>query len=211
MIIDVHGHYTTAPAALGAWRDLQIAGLKDPSKTPSVADLKISDDEIRETIETNQLRLMKERGSDLTIFSPRASFMAHHIGDFQTSSTWAAICNELCFRVSELFPDHFIPAAMLPQSPGVDPATCIPELVKCVEQYGNVGINLNPDPSGGYWTSPPLSDKSWYPIYEKMVEYDIPAMIHVSTSCNSCFHTTGSHYLNADTTAFMQCLTSDLI
>ncbi len=34
MIIDVHGHYTTAPAALGAWRDLQIAGLKDPSKAP---------------------------------------------------------------------------------------------------------------------------------------------------------------------------------
>src|SRR5258708_13574713 len=89
MIIDVHGHYTTAPAALGAWRDLQIAGLKDPSKAPRASDLKISDDEIRETIETNQLKLMKQRGSDLTIFSPRASFMAHHIGDFQTSSTWA--------------------------------------------------------------------------------------------------------------------------
>src|SRR5258708_13745310 len=76
MIIDVHGHYTTAPAALGAWRDLQIAGLKDPSKAPRASDLKISDDEIRETIETNQLKLMKQRGSDLTIFSPRASFMA---------------------------------------------------------------------------------------------------------------------------------------
>ena len=74
----------------------------------------------------------------------------------------------------------------------------------------SIGINLNPDPSGGHWTSPPLSDRHWYPIYEKMVEYDIPAMIHVSTSCNSCFHTTGAHYLNADTTAFMQCLTSDL-
>jgi 4-oxalmesaconate hydratase len=73
-----------------------------------------------------------------------------------------------------------------------------------------VAINLNPDPSGGHWTSPPLSDRYWYPIYEKMVEYDIPAMIHVSTSCNACFHTTGAHYLNADTTAFMQCLTSDL-
>jgi hypothetical protein len=82
--------------------------------------------------------------------------------------------------------------------------------VKCVEQYGNVAINLNPDPSGGHWTSPPLSDRHWYPIYEKMVEYDIPAMVHVSTSCNACFHTTGAHYLNADTTAFMQCLTSDL-
>ena len=90
---------------------------------------------LRETIETNQLRLMKERGLDLTIFSPRASFMAHHIGDFQTSSTWSAICNELCYRVSQLFPDNFIGAAMLPQSPGVDPATCIPELEKCVREY----------------------------------------------------------------------------
>jgi len=99
---------------------------------------------------------------------------------------------------------------MLPQSPGVDPRTCIPELEKCVKDYGFVGINLNPDPSGGHWTSPPLSDRHWYPIYEKMVELDIPAMIHVSTSCNACFHTTGAHYLNADTTAFMQCLTSDL-
>ena len=90
LIIDVHGHYTTAPPALGAWRDLQIAALKDPSKAPKASELKISDDDIRETIETNQLKLMKQRGSDLTIFSPRASFMAHHIGDFATSSTWAA-------------------------------------------------------------------------------------------------------------------------
>ena len=210
MIIDVHGHYTTAPKALEAWRNQQIAGIKDPAARPRVSDLKISDDEIRETIESNQLKQMKSRGSDLTIFSPRASFMAHHIGDFQVSSTWAAICNELCYRVSRLFPDHFIPAAMLPQSPGVDPETCVPELRKCVEQFGAVAINLNPDPSGGHWTSPPLTDRHWYPIYEALVEYDIPAMIHVSTSCNACFHTTGAHYINADTTAFMQLIQGDL-
>ena len=210
LIIDVHGHYTTAPAALGAWRDLQVDALKDPSIVADPKALKISDDEIRESIETNQLTKMRERGSDLTIFSPRASFMAHHIGDFQASSTWAAICNELCARVAQLFPHHFIGAAMLPQSPGVDPASCIPELEKCVEDYGFVGLNLNPDPSGGHWTSPPLTDRHWYPIYEKMVEYDIPAMIHVSTSCNACFHTTGAHYLNADTTAFMQLIQGDL-
>jgi len=210
VIIDIHGHYTTAPKALEAWRNAQIAGIKDPAARPKVADLKISDDEIRETIETNQLKLMRQRGSDLTVFSPRASFMAHHIGDFEVSSTWAAICNELCYRVSQLFPQSFIPAAMLPQSPGVAPETCIPELVKCVEQYGNVAINLNPDPSGGHWTSPPLTDRWWYPIYEKMVVYDIPAMIHVSTSCNACFHTTGAHYINADTTAFMQLIQGDL-
>ena len=209
MIIDCHGHYTTAPKALDEWRKRQIAGIEDAARMPSPAELKISDDELRESIETNQLRLMKERGADLTIFSPRASFMAHHIGDFQVSSTWAAICNELCARVSQLFPDNFIGAAMLPQSPGVDPKTCIPELEKCVG-YGFVAVNLNPDPSGGHWREPPLTDRHWYPLYEKLVEYDLPAMIHVSTSCNPCFHTTGAHYLNADTTAFMQCLTGDL-
>ena len=210
MIIDCHGHYTTAPKALEAWRNRQIAGIKDPAQAPKAAELKISDDELRELIEANQLRLMKERGCDLTIFSPRASFMAHHIGDFAISSTWASICNELIFRVSKLFPDHFIGAAMLPQSPGVDPKTCIPELEKCVRDYGFVAINLNPDPSGGHWTSPPLTDRAWYPIYEKMVEWDIPAMVHVSTSCNPAFHTTGAHYINADTTAVMQFIQGDL-
>lgn len=210
MIIDIHGHYTTAPKALEAWRNRQIAGIRDPAATPKVAELHISDDEIRETIETNQLRQMRERGADLTVFSPRASFMAHHLGDFQVSSTWAAICNELCHRVSLLFPDHFIPAAMLPQSPGVPPETCLPELDRCVREYGAVAVNLNPDPSGGHWTSPPLTDRHWYPLYERLVEHDVPAMIHVSTSCNPAFHTTGAHYINADTTAFMQLIQGDL-
>lgn len=210
MIIDCHGHYTTAPQALEDWRKRQIANLATPELGPKVSELRISDDELRETIEQNQLRLMKERGSDLTIFSPRASYMAHHIGDFNTSATWAAICNELCYRVAQLFPEHFIGAAMLPQSPGVDPKTCLAELDKCINEYGFVGLNLNPDPSGGHWNSPPLSDRQWYPIYERMAEYDIPAMIHVSTSCNDCFHTTGDYYLGADTTAFMQLMKSDL-
>jgi 4-oxalmesaconate hydratase len=210
MIIDCHGHFTTAPAELEGWRKRQIAGLKNPAEAPVRADLRITDAQLQESIEANQLRLMDERGIDLTIFSPRASFMAHHIGGFETSAEWAAICNELCFRVSELYPERFVPAAMLPQSPGVDPATCSRELTRCVEEYGAVALNLNPDPSGGYWTAPPLTDRSWYPIYEKMVEYDIPAMVHVSTSINPAFHTTGAHYLNADTTAFMQLVQGDL-
>jgi 4-oxalmesaconate hydratase len=210
MIIDCHGHYTTAPPALEGWRKRQIAALSDRVVAPQSSDLRIGDDELCASVADNQLRKMQERGIDLTIFSPRASYMAHHIGDFATSSAWASICNELCYRVTRLFPDHFAGAAMLPQSPGVDPATCIPELERCVVEYGFVAINLNPDPSGGHWNAPPLSDRSWYPIYEKMVEHRIPAMIHVSTSCNPAFHTTGAHYLNADTTAFMQCLTSDL-
>ncbi|GAA1852301.1 amidohydrolase family protein [Microbacterium koreense] len=211
MIIDIHGHYTTAPAGLGAWRDLQIAFVGGEGRAPDPAALKISDDDICETIEANQLRLMDDRGIDVTVFSPRASFMAHHIGDFGVSATWARICNDLVARIQRLFPDRFFAGAMLPQSPGVDPVTTIAELTRAVEELGAVAVNLNPDPSGGEWSAPSLTDRYWYPIYEKLVEYEIPGMVHVSTTCRpEVFHTTGDHYLGADTTAFMQLLKGDL-
>lgn len=211
MIIDVHGHYTTAPAELGLWRDLQIAYAAGAGDAPDPEALVISDDAIRESLEANQLRLMNERGSDVTFFSPRASFMAHHIGDLEVSKTWARLCNDLCARVAQLYPDRFLMGAMLPQSPGADPATSVPELVRAVEELGAVTVNLNPDPSAGRWTAPPITDRAWYPIYEKLVEYEVPAMVHVSTTClPTTHHTTGDHYLNADTTAFMQLLRGDL-
>ncbi len=209
-VIDCHGHYTTAPKSLEDWRGRQIATLNDRKNSPKARDLRISDDELRDSIEKNQLRQMRERGIDLTIFSPRAAFMAHHIGDFETSSTWASVCNALIYRITSLFPGNYCGAAMLPQSPGVAPATCIAEIKRCVLEYGFVGVNLNPDPSGGHWTSPSLADRHWYPIYETLVELDVPAMVHVSTSCNACFHTTGAHYINADTTAVMQLIDSNL-
>ena len=210
MIIDAHGHYTTAPKAFEAWRLRQIEAVKNASAMPSASELHISDAEIQDSLEANQLRQMRDRGHDLTIFSPRAIFMAHHVGDFRVSSIWAALCNDLIHRVTTLYPGQFAQAIMLPQSPGVDPSTCIAEIDRCLREFNIVGVNLNPDPSGGFWTSPPLSDRTWYPLYEKLVEHDLPAMIHVSQSCNACFHTVGAHYLNADTTAFMQCLESDL-
>ena len=209
MIIDVHGHYTTAPGPLGSWRDAQVAGLEDPARRPDPAGPAISDDEIRASLEAQQLRQMDERGIDVTVFSPRASFMAHHIGDFETSATWARICNDLCHRVAELYPQRFAFGAMLPQSPGVAPATVLDELERVVD-LGAVAVNINPDPSGGRWDAPPLTDRSWYPLWEKLSELGVPAMVHVSTSCNPAFHTTGAHYLNADTTAFMQLLQGDL-
>ena len=120
MIIDCHGHYTTAPAAHTAWRERQLAG--DAPTYPT-----ISDDEIRESVQ-GQLRLMDERGIDLTIFSPRASAMAHHLGDARTSADWTRVCNDLVHRVVTLYPDRFAGVGQLPQSPGVPVERSIPEL-----------------------------------------------------------------------------------
>jgi len=209
MIIDCHGHYTTAPDPHQDYRAAQMARLQNPS-LPEPQSAIISDDQIRESIELNQLKLLRERGADMTIFSPRASTMAHHVGDEQVSKTWTAACNNLIARVVELFPEQFIGVCQLPQSPGVPIENSIAELERCVSELGFVGCNLNPDPSGGHWTAPPLTDRHWYPFFEKMVELDVPAMIHVSGSCNPNFHATGAHYINADTTAFMQFLQGDL-
>jgi 4-oxalmesaconate hydratase len=208
LIIDIHGHYTTAPAAHAAWRDAQRAAFTEGGQAPPYPE--ISDDEIRESIEGSQLRLMAERGIDLTVFSPRASAMGHDFGDEPVSAAWTRVNNDLIARVVALYPAHFAGVCQLPQSPGVPIARSVGELRRCVRELGFVGCNLNPDPSGGHWTSPPLTDPAWFPLYEAMVELDVPGMVHVSAVTNPNFHATGSHYLNADTTAFMQLLRSDL-
>ncbi len=209
MIIDIHGHYTTEPAAFQAFRDKQLAGLADSARKPATEDLGISDEVILKSVE-KQLKFQKDRGSDLTVFSPRASGMAHHIGSEAVSLQWARMSNNIIHRICTLLPNNFIGVGQLPQFPGAPPKNSIPELERMVKELGFVGVNLNPDPSGGYWTGEPLTDRSWYPIYEKMVELEVPAMIHVSSSCNPNFHATGAHYINADTTAFMQLIQGNL-
>ena len=60
MIVDIHGHYTTAPQALWDWRKKQVS-----QKNISSEELRISDDEIRDSLEKAQLKLQRERGSDV--------------------------------------------------------------------------------------------------------------------------------------------------
>ena len=208
LIIDCHGHYTVLPKGHDAWREEQKAAFKAGTAPPPYPE--ISDDEIRETIEANQLKLIKERGADLTIFSPRASAMAPHVGDQAVASEWARRCNDLIYRVTQLFPETFIGGCMLPQSPKSDLSESVRELRRCVEEFNFVVCNLNPDPGGGHFTHPPLTDEYWFPIYEAMCELQVPAMIHVSGSCNPAMHATGGYYLAADTVAFMQLLQGDL-
>ena len=119
VIIDCHGHYTTAPAQLGEYRDAQRAALADdPDHVGDKGVISISDDEIRASLEGAQVRLQQERGIDLTLFSPRASWMGHHLGNVHTSRFWTEHCNELIRRVCDLYPQRFAPVCQLPQSPG---------------------------------------------------------------------------------------------
>ena len=118
MIIDCHGHYTTAPKRLQDVPRAPDRRAERPVAARPPRPACISDDEIRESIEGAQLKLQNERGTDLTIFSPRAAGMAHHLGDAATSAHWSRACNDLIHRVCTLFPENFVGVCQLPQIAG---------------------------------------------------------------------------------------------
>jgi 4-oxalmesaconate hydratase len=194
MRIDIHGHYTTAPPQLDAFRGRQVTDINKPRKRP----VKISDDEITQSLQPN-FAAMDDRKIDLVVFSPRASGMGHDFGDVLTSRYWTEVNNDLISRVCAMFPRRFAPACQLPQSPLAAPAQWLPELERCVTQLGFIGCNINPDISGGLQPfTPSLADRYWYPLWEKMVELDVPGMIHASSTHNPAFHLNGSHYIAWD-------------
>ena len=208
MIIDCHGHYTTSSPKLQAFRDEQLRLFSEGKETSLAKMAVISDDEIIDSIENNQLKLIGNAAETLQFFLRRRQrwgstrLICRHRSPGPMRVTISSIESVSCFPKLR---------TRLPASAGggesLGPA--IDELRRCVDM-GFVGFNLNPDPSGGHWTGKPLTDLYWYPLYEVMVELDVPAMIHVSGSCNECHHTTGAHYINADTSAFMQLVQGDL-
>jgi 4-oxalmesaconate hydratase len=93
--------------------------------------------------------------------------------------------NDLVYRTVQMFPDRFRAVAGLPQYRDSSPANCIAELEFRVHEQGFIGCLLNPDPTEGDAAPPPgLGDEFWYPLYEKLCELDIPALIHSAGSCS---------------------------
>jgi 4-oxalmesaconate hydratase len=208
MIIDCHGHFTTETPSFHDYRAALVAFAEDRGSDPGDYP-GIPDDELADIIEANQLRLQKERGSDLTLISPRASGMGHHVPNQDVATRWARLSNDTIKQIAELFPDRFAPVGQLPQVVDGDPAPIIEEMERCVAA-GFVGFNINPDPSGGNWSGPALTETWWDPIFSAMERLQVPAMVHVSATTQHGAHTTGSHYLAGDTIAFMQLLTGNL-
>lgn len=208
LVIDCHGHFTTEPAAFHEFRRAQVAHAEGRAAAPAPYP-GIADDHLVEIVGTNQLRVQQERGTDLTLLSPRASGMGHHVPGHETASEWARLSNDTILRICELYPENFAPVCQLPQTVDGDLGPVLEELERCVDA-GFVGCNVNPDPSGGRWTSPSLADPWWDPLWTALERLDVPAMIHASASSSPVVHTTGAHYLAADTIAVMQLLDGDL-
>ncbi len=185
VIIDCHAHFT-APAELFAYKANLLAARSRPRGALTLSDELISA-ALHKPVHggNSHLQQLEEVGTDIQIISPRPYQLMHSEKPERLVHGFAEACNNLTAAQCRLFPDKFIGMASLPQNMGVSPKNSLEELERCVKELGMVGCLLNPDPNESLPPEPPpLGDEYWYPLYEKLVELDVPALIH-SASCRS--------------------------
>ena len=210
MIIDIHAH-VTAPDSLYVYK----AGLLAHRGAHGRGAVNATDEDIIKALNSpvfggsSHLDQLKEAGTDMQIISPRPYQMMH--SESPKLVTWyTEEANNIIARQTKLFPKVFRGVCGLPQSPAGDLKPLLPYLEKCVKEQGFVGCLINPDPgeAGGRET-PPLGDRYWYPLYEKLCELDIVGHVH-SAGCRSERLSYSLHFINEESIAVVSLLTSSV-
>ena len=170
-VLDIHGHMTTPPDFRGYAAN--IVSQNTPAK------LEIPDDRLEGALKRH-LQVMDERNIDVQLLGPRPIAMWHWMRPF-LQNNWCRITNDVIAQTVRLHPDRFMGVAQLPQNAEQETSNCVPELERCVKEYGFVGAYINPDP-GADKRTPGVHEPYWYPLYEKAQELNIPLIVHPSVS-----------------------------
>jgi len=212
MIIDCHGH-VSAPAELWAYKAFILSHRGSHGR----GKVSVSDEEIREAVNRKEmapvghLDMLDRAGINMQLISPRPFQMMHSAKPEVVVHWFTEETNNIIHRQVKMFPELFVGVAGLPQVAGDPIERALPELERCITQLGFKGCLLNPDPfenSGIH--PPPLGDRYWYPLYEKLCELDVPAHIH----------STGSHdprapyminFINEETLAVFGLVNSNVL
>ena len=210
MVIDIHAH-VTAPDSLYVYK----SGLLSHRGGHGRGGVNATDEDIIKALNapvfggSSHLEQLRECGTDMQIISPRPYQMMHSENP-KLVAWYTEETNNIIARETKLFPKVFRGVCGLPQSPGAGPKDVLPYLEKCVKEQGFVGCLINPDPGecSGHQT-PPLGDRYWYPLYEKLCELDIVGHIH-SAGCRSDRLTYSLHFINEESIAVVSLLTSSV-
>lgn len=202
MIIDSHAHVIMPQESYKYFTEL-VGGRGNPSTTPQIPDASIRDSAEK------LLKIMDSVGTDIQLLSPRPYLQMHSLKPAIVSELWNRHTNDVIYRIVQMYPDRFRGVAGLPQHRHECPSIrVVPELERCVKELGFVGCLINPDPTEGEELPPPgLGDEFWYPLYEKMVELDVPALIHSAGSCQPRESYT-LKFINEESTAVISLLSS---
>ncbi|WOF22868.1 amidohydrolase family protein [Microbacterium betulae] len=214
MIVDVHGH-VSAPSELYAWK----AGLLAHRGSHGVRPPRISDDQLREAYtapnasfgDVSHFHHLDTAGVDVQLISPRPYQMMHSEGPARIVEAFTEEVNNVIHRDTELFPGRFRGVAGLPQTMDLTVEQWVPELRRTVTELGFVGALLNPDPYEGTRVPPALGDRFWYPLYEALVELDVPAIVHAAGCRAPAREPYSLHFIQEETVAIWSLLSSDVL
>ncbi|HTJ24833.1 MAG TPA: amidohydrolase family protein [Candidatus Limnocylindria bacterium] len=211
MVIDAHAH-TSAPAELWAYKALLLSHRGAHGR----GALSISDDQLIEAVHAREiapvghLESMKANGIDMQLISPRPFQMMQSEKPGKLVHWFTEEVNTIIHRQTQLFPDTFVGIAGLPQVAGEPIEKTFGELERCVKELGFKGCLLNPDPYENSGVEPPpLGDRYWYPLYEKLCELDVPAHIHCTGSRSERTPYT-LHFINEESIAVYGLVNSEV-
>ncbi|MCG3773971.1 MAG: hypothetical protein JW395_0788 [Nitrospira sp.] len=193
MIVDMHGH-TNAPAALYAYK----AGLLSSRGAHGKGNSGVTQEAIDALAKNHLEKNLDVVGTDVQFLSPRPFQLMHSEKPEKIVHYWVEACNDAIAMSLKASP-RYRGVAGLPQNAGVPITNTFEEIDRCVNDLGFVGIMINPDPNEGDGTpTPGMGDEYWFPLYEKMVAMDIPALIHSGT-CKDPWDTYSNYFITTET------------
>jgi OH-DDVA meta-cleavage compound hydrolase len=211
MIIDCHGH-VSPPTELWAYKAHILSHRGEHGRRMP----ELTDEEIlhyankKEMAPCGHLDMLERVGTDLQLLSPRPFQMMHSAQPERLVHWFTEETNNIIARTCKLLPERFVGIAGLPQVAGAPLETALPELERCVRQHGFRGCLLNPDPfENSGVEAPPLGDRYWYPLYEKLCELDVPGHIHATGSQSERTPYT-VHFINEETIAVFGLVNSNV-
>ena len=202
-VLDVHGH-VNSPEVARAF-GLTMLASNYPSASPLSASPREGrgggrrgrgrdySDEVFESAAQEHADYLSERNIDVQIIGPRPytmlGWMEPHL-----LPAWCSFTNDTIAKQAGFYPERFFGAAMLPQvSEEPDLSSCIPEIERCVGEYGFVAVYASPDPSGRRLT-PGMHERYWDPLYERCQRLHLPIIVHGTNMLDPRFRAFSANY-----------------
>ena len=204
MTIDVHGYVVCSPEIYA--RKSYLLGERGWSAggVGSRGALNLPDEALICGDVKRTLTAMDEVGADIQLIGPRPYQMMPAMAPSRVTHAWAAYYNDVIAAQCARSGGRLFGVAALPQVLGEAPAAVFDEIDRCAE-LGFVGVQLNPDPGEGDGATPGLGDRYWYPLFEKLVALDLPAIV-TSGPVRDVREGYSSHYINEASVAVLSLL-----
>ena len=204
MTIDVHG-YVVCSAEIYA-RKSYLLGERGWSAggVGSRGALNLPDEALLSGDVARTLKAMDEVGADIQLIGPRPYQMMPATAPRRVTHAWASYYNDVISAQCSRSAGRLYGVAALPQVSGEPPERLFDEIDRCAEK-GFVGVQLNPDPGEGDGATPGLGDPYWYPLFAKLVELDLPAIV-TSGPVRDVREGYSGHYVNEASVAVLSLL-----